>query len=277
MAVLVALARSTHPLPTAGVTIIATVLAACAGIDPARVALVAATILTNQISIGLSNDAIDAGRDRAAGRTDKPIARGELSAGWAWSVAVGAALISLALGLMLHPLAAAANAVFIAAGWAYNAGLKRTAFSPLPYAIGFAALPAVVSYAVTPPAPPSPWIAGAGAALGIAAHFANVLPDLDDDRAAGVRGLPQRLGARASALSMSACLAAASVFLVVAIRPPTGIGVLVLATSALLAVTCGVIAWRRPTSRLVFALTVAAGLLAAILLALSGSALSGRG
>lgn len=275
MSALVALARSTHPLPTVGVTIIATVLAAFAGIDPARVGLVAATILTNQISIGLSNDAIDAGRDRAAGRADKPIAHGEVGPALAWAVAIGAALVSLVLGFVLHPLAGVANVAFIAAGWAYNSGLKRSVLSPLPYALGFAALPAVVSFSADPPAAPSAWVAGAGAALGVAAHFANVLPDIDDDLAAGVRGLPQRLGARASALVMSACLAAASTFLVVAIRPPVAVGALVLVASAALAVACGAVAWRRPTSRLVFALTIAAGLLAAILLAVSGSALGG--
>ena len=31
-------------------------------------------------------------------------------------------------------------------------------------------------------------------------HFSNVLPDLDDDAATGVRGLPHRIGARGSAL-----------------------------------------------------------------------------
>ena len=275
MAALVALARSTHPLPTAGVTLIATVLAAFAGIEPVRVALVAATILTNQISIGLSNDAIDAARDRAAGRSDKPVALGEVPPALAWSVAIAAGVLSLTLGFLLHPLAGAANALFVAAGWSYNAGLKRSAFSPLPYAVGFGALPAVVAFSAEPPTPPSTWIVAAGAALGVAAHFANVLPDLEDDRAAGIRGLPQRLGARACALLLVAFLAAASVFLVIAIRPPIGLAIGVLVASGLVALTCGAVAWRRPTSRLVFALTIVAGLLAAILLAVSGSALSG--
>ena len=36
----------------------------------------------------------------------------------------------------------------------------------------------------------------AGALLGVGAHLLNVLPDLADDEATGVRGLPHRLGAR---------------------------------------------------------------------------------
>ncbi len=41
-----------------------------------------------------------------------------------------------------------------------------------------------------------PWILPLGAALGIAMNIANSLPDLADDIAAGVRGLPHVLGLR---------------------------------------------------------------------------------
>ena len=46
----------------------------------------------------------------------------------------------------------------------------------------------------------APWAWVAGAALGSAVHLTNVLPDLEDDQRTGVRGLPHRLGARASAV-----------------------------------------------------------------------------
>ena len=55
------------------------------------------------------------------------------------------------------------------------------------------------------------WAPAAGALLGFGAHFANVLPDLRDDAATGVRGLPQRLGARNGVIVMALALAAASV------------------------------------------------------------------
>lgn len=99
-------------------------------------------------------------------------------------------------------------------GWAYNAGLKRTAASIVPYAVGFGALPAGV-VAAAPGSPPAPWwLVAAGAALGSAAHLANVAPDLEDDLATGVRGLPHRLGARISAVAGAVLLGAASVVLV---------------------------------------------------------------
>ncbi|MGH3680824.1 MAG: UbiA family prenyltransferase, partial [Natronosporangium sp.] len=47
------------------------------------------------------------------------------------------------------------------------------------------------------------------------AHFANVLPDLADDAATGVRGLPHRLGAIGSALAATGLLLAATAALVV--------------------------------------------------------------
>ena len=37
-----------------------------------------AAVSTGQLSIGWSNDALDAARDRLAGRTDKPVAAGRL-------------------------------------------------------------------------------------------------------------------------------------------------------------------------------------------------------
>ena len=72
----VALARSTHPGPTVAVTAISVVLGFGVGLDPVRLVLLGLMIFTNQLSVGLSNDWIDADRDRVVGRSDKPVARG---------------------------------------------------------------------------------------------------------------------------------------------------------------------------------------------------------
>jgi 4-hydroxybenzoate polyprenyltransferase len=265
--------RATHPLPTAGVTLISLLLAVVWGLDGARVALVVATILTNQLSIGLSNDAIDAPRDRAVGRADKPVARGELTVTTAWAVAAGCAAASLALGAALGPLSAAANALFLAAGWLYNVGLKRTVWSIACYAIGFAAFPTVVMFAVTP-AVQAGWAAPlAGGLLGVAAHVANALPDLDEDRATHIRGFPHRLSIRANAIVVGACLAGASLVLLTELRPPVaiiiGAAVVALGLSAAATMAIGL----HPRSRATFALVFAAAVLAVALLAVSGSAL----
>src|SRR4051794_22058890 len=74
----VALVRACHPEPSVAVTTITTALAVSAGRGPAS-AWVAAALVSGQLSIGWSNDWIDADRDRTAARQDKPAARGELS------------------------------------------------------------------------------------------------------------------------------------------------------------------------------------------------------
>ena len=63
----------------------------------------------------------------------------------------------------------------------------------------------------------------ATATVGLGGHFANVIPDLAGDEAAGVRGLPQRLAARRGPLAVRLAaltlLLLASVFLVLASSP----------------------------------------------------------
>lgn len=201
----ISLLLSCHPVPTAAVTAIATVQALAAGGAPGVVALVLLAVLSGQLSIGWSNDLLDAERDRSAGRTDKPVAAGALprrTLGIALAVATAAVVpLSFALGWQ----AAAAHLVGVAFGWAYNLGLKATPFSPVPYAVAFGALPAVATLSGSAPAAPPWWAVTAGALLGVGAHFGNVLPDIRADREAGVLGLPQRAG---SALSSSVAAAA---------------------------------------------------------------------
>jgi 4-hydroxybenzoate polyprenyltransferase len=97
-------------------------------------------------------------------------------------------------------LATVVHAVALASAWAYNAGLKNSPASALPYVVSFGLLPSIASLARQTPELPAWWVYAAGALLGVAAHFANVLPDFDDDRRTGVRGLPHRIGPAASVM-----------------------------------------------------------------------------
>jgi 4-hydroxybenzoate polyprenyltransferase len=255
-----ALGLATHPGPAVAVTVVAGLLALAAGVPAGRTALVAAAVLAGQASIGWSNDWLDADRDRAVARADKPVVQGAVAPALLRSLAAGSAAAAVVLSLRLGLVPGLLLLVLVASGWAYNAGLKRTAVSVLPYVTGFGALPAGVG-AAAPGAPPAPWwLVTAGAALGAAAHLANVAPDLEDDLATGVRGLPHRLGARGAAVTGAVLLGVASLVLVLGPDgPPTAAGWagLALAVPAVVvAALAGTRRFRRPAFPAVMLLTV---------------------
>ena len=255
-----ALALATHLGPTVAVTVVATVLAVAADVPAGRAALVCAAVLAGQASIGWSNDWLDADRDRAVARADKPVVQGAVDASSLRTGALLAVAAAVVLSLLLGIVPGVLLLVLVASGWAYNAGLKRTAASVIPYVTGFAALPAGV-VAAAPGTPMAPWwLVAAGGSLGAAAHFANVAPDLEDDLATGVRGLPHRLGARVSAVVGALLLGGASVLLVTGPDgPPTTAGWIVLALAVpavVVAALAGSVRFRRLAFPAIMLLTV---------------------
>jgi 4-hydroxybenzoate polyprenyltransferase len=207
------LARACHPEPALAVTALATVLAATSGRSAAGTIAVTVAVLAGQLSVGWSNDYLDADRDARVGRADKPVASGQVGKTTVGVAAVAALVACGPLSLLSGWRAALVHLVAVGLAWAYNLGLKATAFSVVPYAVAFALLPAFVVLGLPgQPAPPW-WAMVAGTLIGIGAHLANVLPDLDDDAATGVRGLPHRLGERRCRAGAGACLAAASAVL----------------------------------------------------------------
>lgn len=203
-----ALARSCHPEPTLAVTALVTILALRWG-RGASTAWVTAAVLAGQLSVGWANDLLD--RDRDAGRPDKPVANGEVAPGTvrvATFVALGlAAILSLASG----PVAAGVHLLAVGLAHAYNLRLKWTVLSVVAYAAAFALAPAFVTLGAHPSRWPPAWVMLAAALLGAGAHFTQTLGDHDRDRADGIRGLPQRIGRRASVIAAGVLLGAASV------------------------------------------------------------------
>ncbi len=171
---------------------------------------VVAAVGAGQLAIGWGNDYLDRERDRAAERSDKPLATGAVAP----SVVRNSALVALAACIPLSLASGVPSTLVhlgaIGSAFAYNAGLKRSPWSPLPYAFSFGLAPAIVSLGLTPSRWPHAWVLAAAALLGIAGHFTQVLPDIDVDRAQGSRGLPQLLGARPSAIAAGAMLLAAT-------------------------------------------------------------------
>ena len=270
----VALALSTHPGPGIAVTVIATALGTGVGLEPWRLTLLAFAVLANQASVGLSNDWIDAGRDTAVGRTDKPVALGWISAAAVRTAALVSAALAVLLTLPLGAGATVVHVVFITSAWAYNAGVKSTVFSVLPYIVSFGLLPAIVTLSLPDPQFAAGWALALGALLGVAAHFANVLPDLDDDRATGVSGLGHRLGARVTGLLTFASLTAASVIALAGPGgPPTAPQWIGLALTLLIAVAGVLLVLTRPPARVLFRLIIAAAMVNVVVLAFSGQRL----
>ncbi|MFN2537255.1 MAG: UbiA family prenyltransferase [Mycobacteriales bacterium] len=201
------LVQACHPGPTVAVTALATALAGSTDARPVRVAL---AFLAGQLSVGWSNDWVDADRDRAVARGDKPVVQG-LPVATVRTAALLALTACVPLSLALGWRAGIAHLVAVASAWAYNLGLKATVLSWAPYALSFGLVPSVVTLVRHVTAPW--WATTAGALLGVGAHAANVLPDLDADARTGVRGLPQRLGGRGASLLAGVCLVAASLVL----------------------------------------------------------------
>ena len=196
-----------HPLPTLAVTTVVALLSAAAGRDAAGVALMALATLVGQVSVGWCNDAYDADRDRAAGRTGKPTVRGDVAPALLWRLAIGALVLTVPLSVVAAGvLGGAAHVVAVLSAWSYDLRLKTTVLSWAPYAVSFGLVPAYVTLGLTPAQRPAAWLTAAAALLGVAAHLANALPDLEGDEAVGAGGVVARLGRRASGWLALACL-----------------------------------------------------------------------
>ncbi|GGL09102.1 hypothetical protein Sme01_12230 [Sphaerisporangium melleum] len=265
---MLALIRACHPGPTVVVTVVGAALAAGVGRGPGGTLLVGAAVLSGQLSIGWSNDWIDRSRDQAAGRSDKPLSgtsTGHSAASLAPGTVARAAFAALAacvpLSLASGVLAGVVHLVAVACGWLYNIRLKATPASPLPFAVAFGLLPAFVTLGLPGEPWPAPWALAAGALLGMGAHFANVVPDLPEDLTLGVLGLPQRLGPTGARIGAAILFVTASA--VIALAPGAGPGAVAVAglAAVVVALAGGLIAGRGDLRRTAFVVTVAVALI----------------
>ncbi len=261
---------ASHPAPAAVVTGLATAMTAALGAGAGRTALVALAVGTGQLSVGWSNDWIDADRDRAVGRADKPVVAGLVTEGTLRRGALAAVAVCVAASLATGVGAGLVHLASVAGAWAYNARLKATAWSWVPYAVSFGLLLAFVVLAAPGGRLPAAWAVAAAALLGVGAHVANTLPDLDDDAATGVRGLPHRLGRRVCGVLAPALLLAAVVTVVAGpAGPPSAAGLVCGGLAATLAGAAGLVAARRPRSRSPFLLSLAVAVVCVVALALA--------
>ena len=160
--------------------------------------VIAFTVFTGQLVVGWSNDLYDFADDQKHQRLNKPLVSGVITERYLRSWLIFMVPFSFVVNI-LGPLGFKGGLLYwlgIGCGVAYNFYFKFTFLSPLPFAVAFAILPSCIAISkdVTPPL----WMWLGGALLGCAAHFVNVLKDLDQDRASEIKGLPQIVGKKVS-------------------------------------------------------------------------------
>jgi geranylgeranylglycerol-phosphate geranylgeranyltransferase len=247
----------THPIPSSLYVVAVALfspLAASAShraLDPLLLARVLAGVACAQIAIGTLNDYRDRALD-AVSKPSKPLARGLITPRMALIQIGVATLFALALFAPLGPLALLLGALIEGLGVAYDLWFKGTIVSGLLYALYFPLIPLLAWTVFGRYQPFLPWILPVGAALGLAMNVANSLPDLEDDLAASVRGLPHLLGLRRGlALAWGAPLVVAVALLLLSARgivPARPLGLALAITAALLSALLPIALYaRRPT------------------------------
>ena len=168
-------------------------------------------VFCGQLVVGWSNDVIDYKDDLLHNRQKKPLVSGQISLRLLQNCLRVMTPLAIVINLFgpLGFVGGGLSVLAIGLAVAYNFYFKFTIFSWLPYAIAFGALPSCM--ALSKEQAPELWMWLGGALLGTAAHFLNVVKDMDEDRVSGIKGLPQRLGTKASVVTAIALIALAAV------------------------------------------------------------------
>ena len=179
--------------------------------------VIAFGVFTGQLIVGWSNDLYDYADDLKHKRIKKPLVAGAITSTYLTKWLRFMVPFSFIANL-LGPLGFKGGLVYmfgISMGVAYNFYFKYNVFSWLPYALAFAALPSCV--AISKDINPPVWMWLGGAIFGSAAHFINVIKDMDQDRASGIGGAPQRLGKGNSIVAAGLLIALGILALVITI------------------------------------------------------------
>jgi 4-hydroxybenzoate polyprenyltransferase len=175
--------------------------------------VIAFGVFCGQLVVGWSNDIIDYQDDLLHNRQKKPLVSGQISLKLLQNSLRVMLPIAIVINLFgpLGLIGGGLSVLAIGLAVAYNFYFKFTIFSWLPYAIAFGSLPSCM--ALSKDEAPALWMWLGGALLGTAAHFLNVIKDMEQDKASGIKGLPQRLGTKASLVIAIALIAAAVILI----------------------------------------------------------------
>lgn len=206
-----ALIALAHPVPSFG-TALAAVVAALplvANLEQwQRVFLLFVSVLFQQVAISVHNDWCDLDLDRAA-KPGRALPAGMVGGRTTLMLIAGSAGASVLMARALGWDMVVLVVIGLAAGLVYNAHLKRTPLSWVPFAVAFPLIPLFGMAALdrwttwwwTMYVVPLPSI--------VAIHLTDALPDYEHDAAMGVDGLAQFLG-KGLAAKMAMALAGLS-------------------------------------------------------------------
>lgn len=260
-------ALACHAPPTVAVTVVVTAFAWLVGWHGWPLVGVGVAVLLGQLSVGWSNDALDADVDARAGRSEKPAVRGDVSARTLWRAALVALLASAVVSWSVAGwVGGSFHVAAVLMAWAYNLRLARTTWSWLPYAVAFGALPPFLTIGLDGSAPPA-WMVPAFAITATAAHLSNALPDIERDRAAGLGGLAVRLGPRATIVLCWVLLAVGTGIVALAAAPDTPILTAVMALAYVVVLAAWRLADRLTAFHALLAIVVIDGLAMAVVAA----------
>jgi 4-hydroxybenzoate polyprenyltransferase len=203
-------------------------------------------MLGGQLAIGAVNELVDAEIDSIS-KPQKPIPAGLVSPRGAWAVTLCGIGMMTAFGLTFGDGSFALLVLGTATGIAYSLWFKRTIWSWVPYLIALPLLPIWVWASLDSIDRAFLAIYPIGAPAVLAVQIAQSLPDVEADRATGVRTLAAVLGElRAIVLAWTAVLAAS--VLAVSLAPwmleqVLWIDLAAIATTVL--IVTNVLIWRR--------------------------------
>ncbi|HEX2282827.1 MAG TPA: UbiA family prenyltransferase [Thermomicrobiales bacterium] len=150
-------------------------------------------MLGGQLAIGATNELVDLPFD-TIGKPWKPLVSGDVSLRGARVMVVVGLLMMAGFGSRFGPLALTLLAAGTALGIAYDLWFKRTVWSWLPYLLALPLLPIWVFASLGKPEPRLLLLYPLGALATVGVHFAQALPDVAIDRAAGLPTATSRLG-----------------------------------------------------------------------------------
>jgi 4-hydroxybenzoate polyprenyltransferase len=187
-----------HPMPVT-LTIVAAVLFALVaerGVPPSITLLqIVLVVAASQIAIAVYNDVCDLELDRWT-HPERPLPRGLLSSRSALIIVGFCSAAAVALAASNGPVSIVLVGLGTGAGLLYSAALKRTVWSWVPFAVAFPLLPVWVFVAIQRTLPALWTFLIIGIPVATAIHLADSLPDIEQDRAYGIRSLACCLGCR---------------------------------------------------------------------------------